>query len=61
VRLRARLGDVPWLIAAFADVLAHWPRGRAALIDPEHHIGAELPAAAMSAMVDMIRASPKSS
>lgn len=50
VRLRARLGDVPWLVARFVDVLRHWPDGHAALIDPDHHIGATLPAEAMAAM-----------
>lgn len=57
VRLRARLGDAPWLVAAFADVLRHWPAGHAALVDPDHHIGAHLPADAMAAMAEAARAS----
>lgn len=55
VRLRARLGDAPWLVAAFADVLRHWPDGHAALVDPDHHIGAHLPADAMAAMAEAAR------
>ncbi|MEJ3747577.1 SseB family protein [Actinomycetes bacterium KLBMP 9797] len=58
VRLRARLGDAPWLVAAFADVLRHWPDGHAALVDPDHPIGAHLPADAMAAMSDAARTSP---
>jgi hypothetical protein len=44
VRLQTRLGDVPWLQADFVNVLEHWPDGHAALVDPDHHIGAVLPA-----------------
>jgi hypothetical protein len=50
VRLRARLGEVPWLVTPFVELLRHWPEGHAALLDPDHHIGAILPAAAMTAM-----------
>jgi hypothetical protein len=44
VRLQTRLGDVPWLQADFVDMMEHWPDGHAALVDPDHHIGAVLPA-----------------
>jgi hypothetical protein len=44
VRLQTLLGDVPWLQADFVDMLEHWPDGQAALVDPDHHIGAVLPA-----------------
>lgn len=47
VRLRTRLGDVPWLLADFLGVLEHWPDGAAAVVDPDHHIGAVLPAGVM--------------
>jgi hypothetical protein len=50
VRLQVSLGDVPWLAAPFKTVLAHWPDGCAAVIDPEHHLGMSLPAEAMAGM-----------
>ncbi|MCW6010089.1 hypothetical protein K1W54_36920 [Micromonospora sp. CPCC 205371] len=54
VRLRARLGEVPWLVTGFIDLLRHWPDGHAALMDPDHHIGATLPAEAMAAMASTV-------
>jgi hypothetical protein len=56
VRLRARLGEAPWLVSPFARLLRHWPDGHAALIDPDHHVGAELPAPMMAAMAAAARA-----
>lgn len=50
VRLHASLGDVPWLIAPFRQVLAHWPDGWAAVVDPDHHLSMWLPAEAMAGM-----------
>ena len=43
VRLQARLGDVPWMVAPFVEVLEHWPAGCAALVDPDHHLGRRIP------------------
>jgi hypothetical protein len=56
MRLQVRLGDVPWLTVAFTDVLAHWPDGCAATIDPDQPTGARLPAEAMTAMAVALRA-----
>jgi hypothetical protein len=38
---------VSWVQAPFLDVVEHWPDGHAGLIDPDHHIGARLPADVM--------------
>ncbi|MGW0431196.1 hypothetical protein ACWDV4_01405 [Micromonospora sp. NPDC003197] len=42
-RVQARLGDVPWLIAPFHEVLTHWPQGCDALVDPDQPTGARVP------------------
>ncbi|GAB2960801.1 hypothetical protein GCM10027280_57020 [Micromonospora polyrhachis] len=56
VRLRARLGDVPWMIAPFLDVLEYWPAGCAALVDPDHHNGLRIPATVLDSLTAQIKA-----
>jgi hypothetical protein len=42
-RLRATVGDVPWLAVDFADLVAVWPPDRDAAINPGSPIGGHLP------------------
>jgi hypothetical protein len=57
VRLQSRLGDVPWLIAPFVDVLTNCPPDCAMLVDPDHHLGAALPAEMVTALrAELLRA-----
>jgi len=52
VRLQVSLGDVPWLIVPFSDLLPHWPNRCAALIDPQHDISRRVSADVMSALAN---------
>ena len=56
-RLSARLGDTDWIITPFVEVLAHHPPGYAVLVDPDHHLGALLPAEMLAVMRTALRQS----
>lgn len=51
VRLQVSLGDVPWLTVPFTELMTHWPDRCAAIVDPQHDIGRQVPADVMEAMV----------
>ncbi|GAA0710919.1 hypothetical protein Drose_24925 [Dactylosporangium roseum] len=54
VRLQVSLGDVPWLVAPFVEVVRHFPDGCAAQVDPDHQIGMRLPGEAMAGMAAVL-------
>jgi hypothetical protein len=56
VRLQLGLGDESWLAAPFADVARCLPGGHAALVDPQQHTAARVPAAVVDGLSVALRA-----